>query len=455
MNALMFYSGILYTLMNPIWNIGVKQQETTRQRVIKKIKDLELNLLVGTRAQQQERHSWKNDGRYLKQLESFRKKSKSTLLSLLGEEVDTDKKRLLRAEKLDVFSKEIANFLKDFMSRLIDASIADLGPAPCTYAFMGFGSLEKNAMTPYSDLEFGILIENDSAENRQYFRNLSYILHAKVIQLGESPIPQSLFDYSFDHLTNCGFCFDLGGKISLGRCYSENESQDPDKKYGQLKYELIGTPSQLIRYIEDDYFVIDKLLPVELCQCTRIAGSNELTEQYHALLSARFNQQDQQGELFCQRRAMTYLQGNSYLRGDLEVYASKLEGTNDGQLYDVKKDIYRLPDRLISDLALFFGITRGSTLQKINQLLSKKVITVENAVHLKIIDGIAKEIRLSTYFYYGRQQENLSILPLLYKEDSRLFRLNKRDAIERFYHSAYPFQEQMKVFTETWLSYPH
>jgi tetratricopeptide (TPR) repeat protein len=450
MNGLIFYNGILYTLKNPLSQMDIKYQDSVLQRVIQKIKQLELALLKGVKAQRQEKHPWEKSSRYQKQLEEYRRESRAELLVLLTEQPNSDEKRLERAKKLDLFSHKIVDFIKGFMGQLVESSIADLGAVPCGYAFIGFGSFEKRSMTPYSDLEFGILIAEDSKGIQEYFRNLSYVLHAKVIQLGETPIPQSLFDYSFDHLTGTGFGFDLGGKISLGRCYGEKERKDPGKDYGQLKYELIGTPKQLIRFVEDNYFEVDKLLPVELSECAHIWGKARLTAQYHALLTDRFRQQDQEGRLFCQHRAITYLQGNAYLIGDLDEYTPKLDGAKDGMLYDVKKEIYRLPDRLISDLALFFGIFSGSTMGKIDQLVKNNVITTKNGVHLKIMDGIARELRLSTYFHYGRQREHLSIVKLLFKDEDVLFRLDNLQIVERFYRSAYPFRQRMKAFCEAW-----
>jgi tetratricopeptide (TPR) repeat protein len=451
MNAQMFYSGVLFTLKNPRWKIATKTHEAVRQRVIEKIKELELNLLKGVNGQRQEKLSWKKDSRYLKQLEGYRKKARAELLAIIPKEVGNDNQLLKRAEQLDTFSQSVLVFMKDFINSLIAASIADLGPVPCHYAFIGLGSFEKQSMTPYSDLEFSILIQEDFEENRKYFRNLTYILQAKIIQLGETPIPMSLFDYNFDHLTNAGFCFDLGGKIALGRRYDEYD--EVKKKYGTLKYELIKTPKDLLRYIEDDHFLVDKLLPVQLSQCAYMAGDIKLVDDYQQLLAERMTK-NEQGKLFRQLRAMTYMQGNQSLEGDLEKYMPKLDGSKDGHLFDVKKEIYRLPDRLISDLALFFGIMVGSSLQKINQLLNKKVITQENAQHLKIMDGIAKEIRFSTYFYYGGQREHISVLPQLFKEDRTLFRLDNIALLERFYQSAFPYQQQLQLFFRAWEKTP-
>jgi tetratricopeptide (TPR) repeat protein len=454
MSALMFYSGIISTLKNPIWRIENNRQESIQQRVLEKILTLEFKLLSGVSAKRKNNRLCEEFNLYFDELEAYRKKAKANLVELLQEPADNDKKRLMRAQKLELFSSDIVGFIKCFVGKLIEASIEDLGAVPCDYAFIGFGSLQQQSMTLYSDLEFGILIQEDREENREYFRNLTYVLQAKIIQLRETPIPWSLFGYSFDHLITAGFCFDLGGKISLGRCYCENEKLDSGKQYGKLKYELIGTPEMLIGYIEDDYFAIDKLLPVELSHCAHISGNCELTNYYQDLLNQRFSAKDSAGRLFREQRAVTYLLGNDYLCSDINSYSVKLDQEKDEMLFDVKKEIYRLPDRLISDLALFFGIMSGSTFMKINKLIQLKVITTENGDHLKIMDGIAKEIRYSTYFNYARQNERLSVnLEIIRKVDS-LFRFDNHDCIERFYRSAYPFQEQMKTSFSEWKKNP-
>ncbi|WP_213156074.1 F-box-like domain-containing protein [Neochlamydia sp. AcF65] len=67
----------------------------------------------------------------------------------------------LSEEVRDLY-KEIAQGMKDFFKILAKQGIDTLGAAPCEYAMIGFGSLAREEMTPYSDLEFGILIQEDS-----------------------------------------------------------------------------------------------------------------------------------------------------------------------------------------------------------------------------------------------------------------------------------------------------
>ena len=55
---------------------------------------------------------------------------------------------------------EIAQWMGEFLARLYQESEALLGPAPCQYAVMGLGSMALQQITPYSDLEFAILMED-------------------------------------------------------------------------------------------------------------------------------------------------------------------------------------------------------------------------------------------------------------------------------------------------------
>ncbi|KIC73453.1 hypothetical protein DB42_CB00010, partial [Neochlamydia sp. EPS4] len=67
-------------------------------------------------------------------------------------------------EVKDLYS-EIARQVKAFFKILVEQSVGTVGTAPCEYAMIGFGSLAREEMTPYSDLEFGILIKKDTLIN--------------------------------------------------------------------------------------------------------------------------------------------------------------------------------------------------------------------------------------------------------------------------------------------------
>lgn len=62
------------------------------------------------------------------------------------------------------------------------------GILPCSYAGLGLGSLSRDEMSPYSDLEFALLIGDSSPDIVDYFRQMVGWLELQVIHLGETPI---------------------------------------------------------------------------------------------------------------------------------------------------------------------------------------------------------------------------------------------------------------------------
>ncbi len=366
------------------------------------------------------------------------------LNSILVTSAENEQDLLSRAESLKNLLKLLADDIKEFFSKLVFQCIYVLGSAPCSYSFIGFGSLAKQSYTPYSDLEFGILIEEgkNNEENRKYFRNLSHLLPAKIINLGETPIPFSLFKYSFDDLTDMGFCFDLGGKSPLGRYYDNKISED---KYVQLKYELIGSPNHLVQYLQDKWFEVDKLLPIEIGHCTHICGNNYLTKKYQSLAHTKLCvQQHQEQQLII-------------LLADLEKYDAKLgDKSQEGKLYDIKKEIYSLPNIIIEGFAIHYSLCSESNYDKIDELFKNYYITTKAADNLKIALGIAIELRLRTYLSYKKQDERMASTPavsLEHKEskenlNSKIFMVPNLQILFRFYYRVLPLYEVAVKFCE-------
>ncbi|XP_019630932.1 PREDICTED: uncharacterized protein LOC109474900 [Branchiostoma belcheri] len=178
--------------------------------------------------------------------------------------------------------------MKQFSADMVEECIETLGPVPCQYAMVGMGSICREEMTPYSDLEFAILVEEGKCtdQTKTYFRTLTHLFHLKVLNLGETILPsmaiKSLNDFNnketdwyYDDTTPCGFSFDgsmpWASKTALGR----------DQTSSKPALELIMTPSEMAELQKDERSVKEGYhLADVLCNVTLISGEKTLVEAY-------------------------------------------------------------------------------------------------------------------------------------------------------------------------------
>jgi tetratricopeptide (TPR) repeat protein len=318
------------------------------------------------------------------------------------------------------------------VQRLLEDCHQQLGypPEGCEYAIIALGSLAGGKMTPYSDLEFAILINEDRQEYKEYFQNLTKLLHIKVINFGETMLRgvgiESLNNFKTGEkedewfwdstIMKSGFSFDGAHehacKSPLGR-FGGYRLKDKFGGYQNLRdFELILTPQQMAEFQkEEDWFKPDKHLVQALKTVSLITGRQSLLDGYRQQIKDTGNPEYQK---VLKARAL------EILLEDVDKFLLKIGNEEEGKLYDIKRDIYRLGDRIIDALANYYVVDseegqRGlTTWEVIRTMEYRGILSKDGAQHLQEALSIATELRLKTYCHNnGQQKEAMSTKELI------------------------------------------
>lgn len=411
-----------------------------------------------------------------------------------------------RAKKIQNLYTHISKEMKFFVSWLVEECIEVLGKPPCDYAIISFGSMAREGMTPYSDFEFAILIKPTKqykqyyrmnahlpqaelsilsdillGQYKTYFRRLSYLLHIKVLNLGETILPaiaiKALNNYDTedksqnwfrDYITPRGFSFDgampWASKNGIGRSMT---------KAKPWKIDLIDTPDLLAGYqtISSDFKEGYNLATV-LATAVFIKGKKSLFKDYTRKVTSILQQSPRDYSLpisfmlqsllpdlgpFSPPTLETLSQIRAYttLLKDFLSYNLRLDQLlKEESFYEVKKEFYRFIDTTIEGLAFYYNIREPSNFKRIDSLPKKAGFDKTAKQHLKVALTIAMEWRLKTYLANYGQREKLQILNSDFIANSAgigslpytaitLKEIDKREEgpIFRFYATAIPLQK--------------
>ncbi|MDF2966158.1 MAG: hypothetical protein K0Q51_1546 [Rickettsiaceae bacterium] len=152
-----------------------------------------------------------------------------------------------------------------------------------------------------------------------------------------------------------------------------------------------------VNWFESDMFLVQALRLVLL-----IDGRQELLNDYRHGIKESVDIET------VKARALEKLQK------DLNLFSVKLGQDEEGKLIDVKKDIFRIGDRIIDDLANYYEIAPDigqaglSVWQVIDKMERDQILLKDGAQHLREAISIVTELRLATYCHNKGQSENMS-----------------------------------------------
>ena len=314
--------------------------------------------------------------------------------------------------KITVIEKinfKITEHYKQIMADLSQFCENTLGKPPCEYAIAGMGSLAREEITPYSDFEHIILLDDQNyCESRlKYFQWFSVVFHLVVLNMQETIIPSlnisslnnkesQLGDWFYDTVTPWGISFDgmmpHTCKFPLGR------SQPTKNK--PFATELIKPVSKMLKYLTSEadlkhgYHLADIL--TKTCF---VFGNQSIFQQFQTGV------QNSQTETTKEERINDVKQ---QVKNDLNNFCTRFRLTKlkDEKTINIKQIVYRSTTIFIAALARIQNVSANSSLNIIDELAKTDRITPNTKIKLKCAIAIACEMRLRVYMGKNSQCDN-------------------------------------------------
>ncbi|MCE5316532.1 MAG: tetratricopeptide repeat protein [Parachlamydia sp.] len=275
--------------------------------------------------------------------------------------------------------KEFSQETNVLLEGIFQEGASFLGKPPCEFAVLGLGSGGRQEMSPYSDLEFAILVKDNSPKNLAYFRKLVAWVEIQVIHLGETEFP--LLDHKRVSPTPAGYQFDKGGNTPLAK-----------------HIELLNIPKALAdlqsnRFYDDDFILTNTLRGAGL-----LFGPCDLYDEYMKSMQPILKQISKKPLTIAQTRAWETLKGH-LIEFAPQINEKKQESPN----FDIKAELYRLPNFLIAGLADYYGIEKPNTWDKIDALVERKILSKEGGEDLKKALSAVMALRIRCHLYYRQE----------------------------------------------------
>ena len=393
---------------------------------------------------------------------------------------DTDSEsEARRANEIKELFSEIRVFMKDAVASLLDECMEVLGQPPenVTYAFIGFGSFARGEATPFSDLEFALLIEEgqNNASTKEYFVKVMEYFNYKVLNVQETILPSmcipSLNDDNLLHSLErykcsssscnspeCKFDAAEWPFLGKGKEFYDNEmrgfsvdgrmSSACKTPLGRLvrgqNEDLIKTPTELAQlYVsalktEHSGGEQNHALSTILSNVSFLYGNDqELVDNYHALVLSM-------ADLIAENTNFNHRQSSALLclQDAFDVFHFSLTSRDIGLISSIKKKLYRAVGMLITNIGKFqySTVTDNSPWVILDLLLDDGIISADAHRNLYVIVGIVNELRLMAYLRNGRQDEIFSF----FDQSTDINLELTRDLCIRFFYTVFPFQRTVK-----------
>ena len=313
-----------------------------------------------------------------------------------------------KIEQVKTLQYQIAEQYSAIMAYTSRCCTDILGPPLCRFALVEMGSLARKEVTPYSDFEHVIILEELDRKKKQnlqeiyeYFRWYSVVFHILIINLQETIIPSVCIsclndgskphgNWFFDRNTR-GISFDgmmpHACKFPLGRT-------QPTKKKS-FTTELIKTVFDMVKYLDcgEDLKNGYKLADILTTTCF-VAGNEDLYQLFQTKILQVQNNRPQEQQILSQ------------LDEDFKNFdaTKSLFIFTKSRTWNVKRVIYRSTSLFVSALGRIHGSSEQSNFDIIAEFAERRQIDDSTAHRLSLLVTVACHIRL--YHYMDRKSQD-------------------------------------------------
>ena len=323
-----------------------------------------------------------------------------------------------------------------------------MGNAPCKFAVIGMGSIARKEITPYSDFEHVIALEDISSRNYtqqelNYFRWFSVIFQLVVVNLKETILPSlaipSLNDFYgeangenwfFDCITPRGVSFDgmmpHACKFPVGR-------QKPTRNK-PWKTELIKPVTEMLDYLTEESRLKEGYhLNDILTKTCFIYGDEMIFNTFHNEVIRSMNEQTSADRTESIKKQ---------IKEDLENFATRttLFHIYMQQDINIKKVAYRSSTLFITAMGRLSNIDEFSCFEVIEKLARQKEISSYAKQQQMYAVAVACEIRLRWYMECNSQTDYVKSRTNSQTAIETLFDIVGKPSTKRYFQIAYALQ---------------
>ena len=360
---------------------------------------------------------------------------------------------------------EITTDYKNIMADLAKLCHDIMGKSPCNFAVVGMGSLARKEITPYSDFEHILLLQNavfhdlpkrERAKIIDYFKWFSVIFQTVLINLRETIIPSLAIpslnskenNWSFhDNFTTRGVSFD---GMMPHACKSPLGRQEPTKDK-PFKTELIKPVEEMLDYLNSEENLKNGYHLADVLTKTCFVYGNQ--DIYNLFEDGVYKHLDEEYENVMKvieegkHADHNYgkMQVKSQIVNDLKEYATRstLFKIFLNKPLNIKKIVYRSTTLFIAELGRICNIHTSSCFDIIEELAERNVLSRYAKHKLMYAVAVACEIRLRWYMKNKRQTDLVESNPCSDSAIVILENLIGKLSIISYFQIAYALQSDL------------